>query len=185
MEKLTKKQIKLKEATAAFNKLPKAEQRVLIAKDVLKQIKVGKYKPKVGSYTSLPGDLNISDKSVQENFNLIQNCEVCALGCCLLSITKFKNKLSFSELTDEYYNTKTRNLFSSIFSASQIALIEAAFEKRTTCIPWADKVNGEDAENKVKHIYKATWFGKQYEDSTERLKAIMKNIITNKGTFRP
>lgn len=184
MEKLTKKQIKLKEATAAFNKLPKAEQRIAIAKDVLKQIEVGKYVPYTGMYVNL-GQLRHSTKSVQESFDDIDGCEVCALGSCLLSLTKFKNELTFENVGDSYDNPKTRRLFGSLFSPTQTALIEAAFEQRTTSIPWADAVNRHSANNNVKRIYKASWFGKQYYNSTARLQAIMNNLITNKGTFRP
>lgn len=124
-----------------FSKLPKWKQRVAIAKDVIKQIKVKKYVAEAGAYIKelelLDGDYlgiginNIDRYSIKSKFDEIKKCDVCALGACLLSATKFVNKLKFEEIKNVNQLTSSRNvkaIFQSIFTKHQLLIIETTFE---------------------------------------------------------
>jgi len=94
-----------------FKKLSKKEQKIAIAKDVIAAIEAKVYKPKKGKYietiklqtsrnllhySSYNNNLQGNNyDSIQDNFEQIKSCTACALGLCILSITKFKNKLVF------------------------------------------------------------------------------------------
>ena len=178
-----------------FNTLSKAEQRILIAKDVIAQIKANKYKPAPGIYVTLkiPKSLDIT-KDAKSNLENVENCVVCGVGACLVSTVKFKNTLTLHDLdhpTSSYKDsTKAAKLLKSVFPPSQLALIETAFE-REYCegSHWSSEpVDGGGIGGKLtdKQAYKAENFGDNYWDSsTKRLLAIMENIITNAGTFKP
>lgn len=69
-----------------FEKMTKPQKRVAIAKDVLKQVKLGKIKPYIGTYLqpsinwyTFANDINILQKVPSDP------CEACLLGSCLLS----------------------------------------------------------------------------------------------------
>jgi hypothetical protein len=123
-----------------FNKLPRKEQVVLIAKDVISQIKRSKYKPKEESYiTNTILDEGIDkESSIHENFDKIEQCTVCALGAMFLSSCHLKNNITFkqarinnniySSIGDFTTNCEVKRLFKSTFSPYQLLLIETAFE---------------------------------------------------------
>lgn len=171
-----------------FNSLPKAEQRVLIAKDVIAQINIGKYKANTGNYIQ---DLKVSNsilnKDARKHINEIKSCEVCALGGCLISAVKFKNTLTVNQLKDLHDVLNDRispqgKLITSVFTKKQLQMIETAFEKGFSL--WADAIN--DDNYLTGDVYdKCTEFGYKYDKDKDRLLAIMKNIVTNKGTFKP
>jgi hypothetical protein len=62
----------------------------------------------------------------------------------------------------------------SYFSPEQIGLIELAFERGDGWYP-ADTTDDDNAVE----------FGERYQYNTNRMKAIMQNIINNNGTFVP
>src|SRR5579885_1896683 len=104
-------------ANAAFAKLSKAEQRVAIAKDVLKQLKAKKIRPKFGVYLGMPSrsdDLNfrkhlipnlmdekLNDKDLQEVLQKIPTCEACALGSMFYCSVKKYDNYPIAKLREE------------------------------------------------------------------------------------
>lgn len=155
-----------------FYALPKNERAVLVAKDILEQIKVKRYKPHAGSYIS---DLEVKNDyregQINERFNDIQHCEVCALGAMLLSSTHLGNKLTFEDVNlDGVYDSsadisdldhpKVKSLFTKIFTPYQLLMIETAFEGYSNFEGnlWNDKV---DYENLTKEQ-----FEKEYSDES-------------------
>ena len=59
--------------TTEFNKLPRREKAILVAKDILKQIKLERYIPATGLYTRFSeknNELRRTDLDIKENFNL-------------------------------------------------------------------------------------------------------------------
>jgi len=192
---ITKKQIK--QWNESFNKLSKEEQKVAIAKDVLQQIKVKTIIPTTGTYCAL--DLDWTDPllelDVQSNFNQLKNfeCSVCALGAMMVSNVKFNNNFTFEKLnrsnSDVFVNTLEK-----YFERYELALIEFAFES------WDIEDLIEDGEIKngilsnesyifhglnYEEIEKACDFNRNINDESERMVRIMKNIIKNKGEFKP
>lgn len=182
---ITKTQIK--KWNEEFNSLSKPEKRVAIAKDVIKQVKAGKYYPS-NWYGYIDFEKVVDENlSIQENFDKIKNCSCCMLGACLLSITKFQNQLKFKDTYDEEKldtgfqgnNSKITKLLSSVFTPKQQALLEACFENG----------NYEHAKNAFKislspdEVIDCFEFFEKYEHPDERVIAAMENIIKNKGNF--
>lgn len=181
--------------TQSFESLPANLQRIRVAKDVIAQVRLEKYKANRGAYISqLRTNNNVENQDdVKKNFDKIKSCEVCALGACLLSTVKFKNTLQFQVLRqadedgDFGYNKQIQNLLSSLFSPVQLLLIEMAFEKSTSIGFFAEKVDNTgslyDIDWRIKDD--AVTFGYKYNSHHDRLIAIMENIIDNNGTFKP
>jgi hypothetical protein len=122
--------------TQDFNKLSVNEKAVLVAKDVLEQIKAKKYTPKKAIYLNVIGGFNF-EGSIKENFDKIQECKVCALGSMLMSSTHLGNILTTEDLPtiassqDLKNSEKITELFNSIFTNHQLLMIESAFEGYT------------------------------------------------------
>lgn len=126
-----------------FEQYPAWMQRVAVAKDVIQQLNIGKYMARKGSYVrnvkikkrnyDTPYDLRSADEDtdIKSTFEKLDNCQVCALGACLISITRFKNKLKWSNVLeyDNYYNSQSPllKMLTSVFSPYQISMIECAF----------------------------------------------------------
>ena len=171
--------------TQQFNALPKAEKKKLVAKDVLAQIKTGKYIPNTGSYIgSLQSDLKNSDKDIKSNFRKIEECRVCAVGSCILSTTKFANKLTFNDLEEDFIwernktAKKVKSLVSSVFTTRELALMERCFEGDTNCYTenqFDYYISSKDKE-KCNEFYEST------KNSDEALIKIMKQIV-KEGKF--
>lgn len=173
--------------TTAFSKLSKAEQRVEIAKDVIKQCSKGKYEIETGGYIDLyPEGLRSFDEleHLQANTCVSKGritCTVCAKGALFMSHVMKTNHCLVKE-ADKTDDTGIKKRLKNIFSPLQLDLIETAFE-RSVVVDDTDKIHqGCDYTELGK---KATNFGWQYSEPNERLIAIMKNIIKNKGTFKP
>lgn len=202
MEKETKEVID-------FNSLSPAEQRVVIAQDVIDNVISYKYKAYCGAYVRwisiskkdiglncvdsiyYSDDASLSDienLDIKSNFDKIKECTVCAMGACLLSITKYKNQLVFNDLknSDIHKNSKINKLFSEIFDPKQLLLIECAFEPdgdNSLSMRYARDAFGAgltSEESKACESFYHFNIGQNY-----RLIAIMQNIITNKGIFIP
>lgn len=145
-----------------FNKLPAKERRILIAKDVVKQIKLGIYNPKKMIYAKVESDV-ISQESLLKN----PLCEVCALGALLLSTIRLANKYTFDNFIGKW---ECNEVLKKYFNKNQIQELEFAFEM------W--EANGGT-------LKKAVEFGEQYQKPSERLVAIFENVIKNDGEFIP
>lgn len=182
--------------TENFNKLPRAHKRVLIAKDVIKQLNTEKLIAHLGFYISNEIfellDYN-HEADVKKKYSKIKSCEVCALGACLLSATKFGNQLKLGDLKDVLLkeNQNADKLLASIFSKNQMLMIETAFEG-SNGLKYAHDVLGESLDKE--QIIKCVNFRYSYvkddnfiseENRKQLLIAIMQNIIKNKGTFKP
>jgi hypothetical protein len=168
-------------------RMTKAQMRVAIAKDVLTQIKLKKLEPTSGVYLDksfvLREDDDISKQVLQQLPK--KNCAVCAVGACFVSSLKLFNKY---EPSDGYgwrlfgnervkissYSMRSDQL-AKHFSYKQLDVIEAAFE-RSNEYSYRDQPM---SEKKVGN------FSRKYKTDTDLMVAIMKNIIKNKGLFKP
>ena len=208
MKKISKK---TKTKKVPFSQLSPEKKRVAIARDVLEQIRIGRYISNGGSYIDAllmkdgKDKWDMSSLDIKSNFGKIKNCKVCAMGACLMSITKFENKLDFYDIGNDIENLnneKTKILFQSIFSPEQLLLIERAFEGKsggTTVGVNIFSLSEDDFKNKINKCQK---FYKKFElkpkkDATikekenrtrlnhqNRMIAIMRNLIKNNGTFK-
>lgn len=174
-----------------FSKLSKPQKRVAIAKDVLQQIKQKKYIAEAERYVSRINFVDAFDsygEDIKSNFKKIKDCRVCAMGACLMSATKFANKLNFEDVghsISDLKNEKVQTLFAEIFSPKQLLLIETAFEGNNG----GDKVGEEifeiDSCQYANEKIKCDKFHDKYDNPQSRMIGIMENIIKNKGEFKP
>ncbi len=160
----------------------KAEKRVEIAKDVLAQLRAEKIVASQGTYCFLDADIQGTEELREEVKGA--RCEVCALGALFMGDIRKNDKckgvdvglgLEPDGFVNHYIDERAmRDRLGKLFSVKQTALIECAFEK------------GIDPTNSLSEneYATATAFGNRYEDSSERLRVIMRNIIRNDGQFK-
>ena len=192
--------------TEQFNALPNNEKAVLVAKDVLAQIKADKYVPDTGTYIYIQGGFDFNG-SIKENFDQIEECKVCALGSMLMSSTHLGNILTTSDINrfpdadDLRRSEKVTELFSSIFTNKQLLLIETAFEGHTEFFGKTKRQLKKTYQENFSYYEpydryaneKLTFdetlaceiFHRKYDDNDKRLNAICRNIIRNNGVFIP
>ena len=183
-----KKQLTIEE----FNVLSVKNKKILVAEDVLAQIKLGKYIAESGTYLNLNFDtlsLN-NDDDIKKNFDQIKSCEVCAIGSAVMSITKFANNLSIGDTYDIVSNTKVEKLLLSVFTEKELALMEACFEGEG-CQNYTEHKDiyslSEDERDICNEFYEDYSGKEEYYDDADSEKLlinIMKNIIKN-GEFNP
>lgn len=166
----------------------KAEKRVAIAKDVIKQLELKKLVATPGTYFSI--SQRVAEKlkptaQLQKELKKIPKCEVCALGACFVSAVRKFNDLTVQEVELGKYNDElglytssdlgrdgTTDKLNEFFEPEQLNRIEQAFEG------WDRSVYHNDE-------YGTVAFYAKYPNATRRMKAIMQNIIRNKGEFIP
>lgn len=169
--------------TESYRKAGPAERRCIEARDVIAQLKAERYIASRGAYFNDIGEVEDSHSQMQPL--LLQGaikCEVCAKAGILASSIRFRNKCTVYEARG-YEGGPIEG-----WPKRDLDLMEVAFEKRHTNINevnqfdnYANSVTGKDtAAARV-----AVKFGKRFTNDTNRLIAIMQNVITNKGTFRP
>ncbi len=162
----------------------KAELCVEIAKDVLLQIKSKKIVAEAGVYFILKTKSQFKGKQLQEVLPRIKKCEVCALGSLFYS---FINKHNDFKIDDEgldmtsFHHSDMRSRI-TMFPIANLELIECAFENRDVY---------DSCENRGHYAWKTIIKAKKYRginlllNDEKALIHIMKNIIRNKGTFKP
>lgn len=205
IKKTTKKQTaaakkiaRIKAEIARRNKIFKAatpaEKRVLIAKDVIAQIKLKRYKATVGTWV-LP-KIGFPDEAAAANHpfadkdaslrelvlaDKLGTCDCCALGAMFMSCTLYNNKTTVAAFDDELWefddiiDSKTGHFSNGLdrfFSKDQLMKIEAAFEGNI----------GAFVLESANRIKAGAWYDR-YKNPETRLIAIMKNIIENDGKF--
>ena len=180
-------------------------KRVIIAKDVIKQIIANKFKAETGKYMRFTYDgismfpdsifrnlVEIKGRKECELQEIIQDenikCRVCALGSCFLSLINLNDNYKLNEDISyilsgvERTQHEIAKVLSPYFSISQLRLMENTFEAndlpgyiRHDCI----ELNGIELTDKAMN------FGSVYIKDNDRLIAIMQNIIDNNGEFKP
>lgn len=181
----------------AFSRLGAAEKRIAIANDILKQIKAEKYNIQQGTWLEVDS-LDASEPAIRENkAKILQsallgrkqtivlvappaNCTCCAVGAACASAIRLFNQDTIPGSIEDGFEMRGYDegleILKKYFPLDQVDLLEAAFEQRTDSHHRnASEVRLEDAVE----------FGGGLDDDTERLVAICKNIIENKGTFKP
>jgi hypothetical protein len=152
----------IEKSNKAFWKMSKKKQRIAVAQDALKQLKLGIYVPKAGTYCMAPDLEKLSifsylDLQAQMLSAKPPQCHVCGIGSLFVSMARLGDKVS-------YFDSALEKL-PLIFSDNQIDLIEGAFEG------WGYRHAG------IRGFYN------RYPDPTKRMNAILRNIIRNEGIF--
>lgn len=201
-EKLKKINESLTKSNDAFKKATKDEKRVLIAKDVLEQIKANRYIAESGTWLQTDCNNKIdwnrnngidANKSIQKLFadKTIETCHVCALGGLFMSCTNLNNNTTVSDFNEDggfaelgktiYNGDKLSNGLNTIFNNNQLKLIESYFENGEGWFGEHGVVGTRVAASKS-HIEA---FTDKYPHDDDRLIKIMENIVANNGTFVP
>lgn len=184
--------------------MTKAEKRVAIARDVLKRLRYLHLKEDnyITEITSV--ELKVPPTAnAQEVLPVVEKkCEVCALGGMLLSYCRLYDKMTVEDLLPETDNENesdemryagsfaVNDHLGKIFSLAEMARIETAFE--------GTRENGWRMYAPIEQNYyhgdhpptmsaeqrdAANDFHDKYPEPSERLRAIMQNIVKNGGTF--
>lgn len=163
-----------------FNALTKPQQRILVARDVLEQLKIGKYQAK-RTYFSVAW-IKDSKADLRTNFDNLGTCNVCGLGACMLSLTRFKNQLTVEDALSS--GVKPMTLLRTVFTRKQLALIEYAYEMGSPG-QWTHK--SINRFTNFLSLWMSKRFGERHGegDANARMVAIMRNIVNNNGTFVP
>jgi hypothetical protein len=151
----------------SFNKMTAAQKRVAVCKDAIAQTNAGILKWESMTYLIVNGEI----KSNQETFIRAKRCVACAIGAALCSLVRIDNKFEYKDNTPPAQPMKER--LQDVFSENQLKLIEAAFERDI------------EFAYGVPYVKKAVKFGQSFVGNRNRGVAIFRNIIANKGTFKP
>lgn len=173
-----------------FDRLPKEEQRVYIARDVLAQMQLKHLKPEEGVYLAserLAYDrLKLKDQT--RDFGALLDaapCTACAIGslfACAVKVADRAPAASFlgqTSGTGRTVGAPLKSYLDRFFTREQQALIEAAFEGADISSQCADA--GVD----VRTIVSAMTFNRGFKGAKTRMTRIMRNIIRNGGDFDP
>jgi hypothetical protein len=181
-----------------FKKASKAEKRIMIAKDIIQNIKEKKYIATTGSWVGSKELVNLQEKyedadeenkhkhdlSLQELLisNKLNGCQCCALGSIFLETTRRNNKEKISDLCVNAFELDSaiecgtlKNGMDKIFSRQQLEMIEYTFEQSNGSF----LIDDEDIANKC------MCFAEKFDSDKDLLIGIMENIVKNKGTFKP
>lgn len=175
----------------------KEEKRIVILKDALKHIKANRIIPEKGQVITyednvITSECDLEDKNIQKFLKTMNRkkkpCKVCARGSILFS-SIWKNNKFYKDLKKgneanshkviigkgvASQKTKENEYLEKFFDKKQLALMESAFENNyNRSILTAEEL--QDCSN----------FYEEYNNSHDRLEAIIKNAIKNNGTFIP
>ncbi len=166
--------IKPKPKAKSFSRRTAAQKRVAIARDVLLQIKHRRLIAHSGHYwqVSQTGGFGIGRKALRARAT---RCQACGAGAAVLSGIRLFNRETIGR-----YNGGAADecqLKGRWFTPHQLALIECAFEENgrammESTLNWEDKA-------------RAKRFNSKRKKPASRLVAIYRNIIANKGEFKP
>lgn len=165
----------------------KVEMRIAIAKDVLKQLAAKKIKAKQRVYGEFKLKALVKEgddlQTILKTNLKTKSCDACALGAAMISYVRLYDKVKVGEeVHPDDYSPKELAMdrpeltLGKVFPPEQLDLIEAAFEHDGGLVYYS--VSELELEN-------AKDFGRHFKSSYNRLKAIMGNIVKNKGTFKP
>ena len=100
---------------------------------------------------------------------------MCALGAAFVSMVNISNRCSVGDMVDSNVDIHFGRL-RRYFGAANLDLMESAFE--------CDLMYNAEAKLDDGLRDAAVIWGEQYTDSDVRLRAIMLNVIRNKGDFK-
>lgn len=174
-----------------WNSLNPAEQRVEIARDVLKQIRCKKLVAERGSWVYLCDQYAVVTASEIQNHVPLKQClakapvcHVCAIGSLFVGVVNRDETFLAQDLSLLQLDTiRSRSspefrqfflILNRYFDFEQLQQMEAMFELRKAMFELGNRT----------YVASAVRYGFAYADSEDRLCAIMKNIIRNKGEFK-
>lgn len=183
----------IQQSNEAFAKASAAKKRVMIAKDVLAWIAMHKLRPLLGNYLGVSPEPTATGAPEREIFghkapSEIVNggsCHACALGALLACAAE---RSLVSTVNIEYgivprYSASIRAHLGPWFKEQQLIDVEAAFETDRTAPPGLRKA--DRGRREPEGSWRAIMFNHGHSSARVRMQRIMRNIIANRGTFKP
>lgn len=150
-----------------FESLTKAEQRVVIAKDLIARLRAKTFTAYSGTYFSARFTRKeLAGESAQVRTVLkTKKCKGCQLGGLFLCAVDRYDKLEMKDVPDisDMADIDMNPYLSRWFSAETLREVEKAFEGWGVYSEWRER----------------------HDADAERMRLIAQNIINNKGTFVP
>jgi hypothetical protein len=189
----TKRSTRKELTPVEFRKLTKPQKKVAVALDVIAQIKAQRYKANSGQYIGASRTqeeewcklAESREGDIQSTLSEIKYCEVCAVGSCILSVTKYENKLKWHDIgrVSSDCSSKVTDVLKKVFTGKELTILEVMFEG----------YYNDGGDNYGKNQMGATladdeakraklWYSK-YDDEDKRLLAIMRRIVKNEGVI--
>jgi hypothetical protein len=165
-------------ANARFEKATNAQKRVIIAKDVIAQMKMGKYNVEQGTYADFYTDTETVTPALFMSPPDSACCTVCGIGSLLVSSAILRK----THLSSCNRSPIGHTYLAQLFGNKQLWSIEVAFEEWDPDDPHYCDPNYEMT---IAEQRRAAKFGSRYKSDETRLIGIMENIIRYRGRFRP
>lgn len=162
-------------AVLTKKRMSKMAMRVAIAKDVIAQVRRKKLTPITGNYVAREtcGLFEIGEDLQSQVANI--NCRVCAKGAMFIAhVRRFDNH----DAAGFYDDNDVCEPLLEYFQQDQLDLIEQFYER------WALDEDGYPYSGFRKGDEQLA-FERKYRSRTARLIGIMRNIVRNKGVFKP
>lgn len=180
---------RVREDNERFQAMTPSRKRIEIARDVLRQIKIGRIVPETGTYMSptFSKPENYSrDTEVSSLIERAESCNACALGAVFMCTVQRMDRLKvgFGGHTSDFYvsSHKMRDYLEEFFSPEQILLIELAFEGGV--IDMSDmRIASPGFKREDYRVAKK--YNKGVRDAKLRMENIMRNIERHGGRFEP
>jgi hypothetical protein len=165
-------------------KLTPAEMRVAIAKDVIKQIKAKRMRIISGAYVrQVFGQSEFIDQETCTSKRF--QCNVCAIGAGIVSGVRLFNEVQ--EHTGTMGIETAQRLIRKWFTLRQAILMESALEYESSrALLHSYRYNAKFKKgelNKADEMYYDLF--DRYPHMEDRVIAIYRNVIKNKGDFKP
>ena len=192
-DKLKKEAKRVRDRNYRFKQMTPTQQRVTIAKDVLKLLEAEKIVARSGTYMDLGRKVESKDiwagsgywtggevegVQVHQLIEAAPTCKVCGIGACFVAAVRRADQCKSTDMSGTNDDHFMREYLEQWFDIEQIELVESAFEMDTSFY-------NQERERTKDVAYYAQQFGKRYAKDGDRLAAIFTNIADNKGKFVP
>ena len=173
----------------SWSRMTKEEKRITTIKDTLAQLASKTIVLQAGAgYLSsiLKGELILEQDHVNVKDVLPQiTCQVCLKGALFFGHVSRHNNCFTNRYGFEIEEVDTKERLISVFSVLQLDMVEAAFEC-SVITDDTDQLETFAEGAKITELgEKCVKFGKRFKNDTNRFKAIMNNMLENKGIFTP
>jgi hypothetical protein len=182
-----KPELTLEEQNEAFWAKTPEERAIAIAKDVLAQLEIKKYRAANNGYVQMfAKDPSTLSGDIQKDFDNYSICEVCVLGATILSCARLGDRIMREEVRGGSVENSVAQLLSTIFDGRTLFIMESCFEGLSYASGNSRiaRDNGLFLERLTNEEEIAiTTFRDRYHMPKMKMVAIMENIIANNGKF--
>lgn len=183
---------RIKKNNEAFRKSTPLQQRVAIAKDVLRLIETKKIVPKRGTYFAANEKMDFGAErdidSLSGAFKKMPSCQVCALGAVFVTTVLKLNHINVGDVRGAHYRayrdlevdaTTMQEFLRICFDSRTLFRMEAFFEMSVGFLQEKDAPTGTMMYEVIHDLRHGTSTPK------ERLRFVMNTVIEQKGKFEP